>query len=157
MKWIVLSLLMLCVGCMPRVHLPSPIESTPNTLTNDTKVVVLADSTGIIPHGTVIETQAEDQPLIEVALKEETIVVIVEDKKEVQLPKNTKVILPPNTLLVMQVDSPIKLDQSTDIVLDKGTVVTISKVNWYAILFYTGLSIAVVAYYFSLIRTSEKG
>lgn len=155
MKWIALSLLMLCVGCAARGHLPSPIDSVPNVLTNDTKVVVLADSTGAIPRGTVVETQAEDQPLIEVALKEDTIVVVAEDKKEVQLPKNTKVILPPNTPLVMQVDSPIKLDQSTDIVLSKGTVVTMSKVNWYAILFYAGLAIAAASYYFSLRKTNH--
>lgn len=156
MKLIALSLLMLCVGCAARVHLPSLTDSIPNALTNDTKVVVLADSTGTILRGTVIETQAEEQPPIEVALKEDTIVVTAEDKKEVQLPKNTKVILPPNTPLVMQLDSPIKLSQATDIVLSKGTVVTMSKVNWYAILFYAGLAVAVAAYYFSMNRTSEK-
>jgi len=155
MKLISLSLLMLCVGCMPSVHLPSPIDSVPDVLTKDTKVVVLADSTGIIPRGTAVETQAEDQPLIEVALKEDTIVVVAEDKKEVQLSKNTKVILPPNTPLVMQVDSPIKLNQSTDIVLGKGTVVAMSNVNWYAILFYAGLSIAAASYYFSLRKTNH--
>ena len=80
MKWIALSLLMLCVGCAARGHLPSPIDSVPNVLTKDTKVVVLADSTGAIPRGTVVETQAEDQPLIEVALKEDTIVVVAGQK-----------------------------------------------------------------------------
>ncbi len=64
-------------------------------------------------------------------------------------------VLPPNTFLVIKDPVTVRLEESADITLKKGTVVTMSKINWYAILFYMIL-VGLVAFYFFYIKNQER-
>ena len=147
MKLIPFLILMSCLGCSPSLQLPNLTERKPNVLSKNTEVVVSSDAPASLSSGTLVQTEAEPAPPVVVALAEPTIAVAVIDKSEVELPKDTKVVLPPKTSLAIQAPTPIKLVAATDIILPEGTIITMSKVNWYAVLFFA-LLILVAAYFY---------
>ena len=153
MRLIIPLFAMLCVGCSPSISMPSLTNQTPNVLTHDTEVAVSSGVSGTLERGSHVQTEAEDKSLVEATLSQSTTTTV--NGKEVQLPKNTKVVLPPNTFLVIKDPVTVRLEESADITLKKGTVVTMSKINWYAILFYMML-VGLVAFYFFYIKNQER-
>lgn len=142
---------MFLVGCSTSVQMPGLTKQVPDTLTNDTKVVISAGTAGTLDRGTAVQTEPDNKPLVEATLQNDT--KINYDNKEIELPKNTKVILPPNTFLIIKEATNVRLSESTDVILNKGTIINISKINWYAVLFYIILIAGAVAYW---IHTRNK-
>ena len=129
------------VGCSPSIQMPGFTKQAPDVLTNDTNVVVNSGVVGTLNRGAVVQTEPENKPLVEATLAQSIKTV------DGEIPKNTKITLPPNTVLMIKDPITVKLDEATDITLRKGTVVTISKINWYAILFYILLAGGAIAYW----------
>ena len=149
MKLFAILISILMVGCSPSIQMPGFTKQAPDVLTNDTNVVVNSGVVGTLSRGAVVQTEPENKPLVEATLAQSIKTV------DGEIPKNTKITLPPNTVLMIKDPITVKLDEATDITLRKGTVVTISKINWYAILFYLLLS-GGVATYWIYNRTKDK-
>jgi prolipoprotein diacylglyceryltransferase len=45
---------------------------------------------------------------------------------------------------------------TTPVVLPAGTMISLSRINWYAVLFYVGMVVAVGSYYWSRYITKRK-
>ena len=63
------------------------------------------------------------------------------------LTKGSKVILPENTYLVTKDSTDMKMQAASEVILPVGTEITITRINWYAILFYTALALWCLWYY----------
>lgn len=134
---------------------PTPVmEKAPDTLIKQTTTIVPRDTIAELPKGTWIKTDPEEKTTV--SLEEDTVAVVKDETPgpkqqpdtpplSVVLPKNTEVILPENTYLQTSDSSKVKIEASSEVVLPVGTEISISKINWYAILFY-GLAIFTVAW-----------
>ena len=129
-------------SCRSLISTPPLTERAPDTLNKPTETVLSKDTVADLPRGTLLTTKLEDR--IEVVLKEETKVTVVGESlpNEVVVPKNTMVILPGNTTVQTTTTTKATIEKASEIVLPSGTEITITKINWYALLFY-GLLISV--------------
>jgi hypothetical protein len=132
------------------------IEPAPDVLSKNTDTVVAKDTIAEIPKGTWVKTDPDEK--LEVTLEQDTVAIVkpeekedkilVEEKpQEVILPKNTQVILPQNTYLQTSDPAKVKIDAKTEVVLPPGTEIKMSKVNWYALLFYLTIIFGLAWYY----------
>ena len=64
------------------------------------------------------------------------------------LPKNTSVVLPENTYLHTSDHAKVIMEAQTEVTLPVGTEISITRINWYAILFYSLLLISLGYCYF---------
>lgn len=144
------------------------IKISPDVLNKPTETVVAKDTVAEIAKGTWVKTDPEQTT--QVSLEEDTVVyvkpeiketksteevVLVEKPQEIILPKNSQVILPPNTYLQTSDPAKVIIDAKTEVLLPQGTEITISRVNWYAILFY-GLLIFGLAWYYLQGKNEDK-
>jgi hypothetical protein len=140
------------------------MQTTPDTLNKPTETVVAKDTVAEISKGTWVKTDP-DQKLV-VTLEEDTVAFVKTDTKaeatlppekpqEIILPKNTPIILPENTYLQTSDSAKVTIDAKTEVVLPQGTEITISRINWYAILFYM-LVILGLAWYYIQGKTEDK-
>jgi hypothetical protein len=72
---------------------------------------------------------------------------IIEKPQEVIVPKNTTVILPENTSIQTTDTTKINIEAQTEVQLPVGTEVKMSRVNWYALLFYLTIIFGLAWYY----------
>ena len=72
----------------------------------------------------------------------------LENHVQVILPKNTSVVLPENTYLQTSDHAKVIMEAQTEVTLPVGTEISITRINWYAILFYSLLLISLGYYYF---------
>jgi len=151
MKKVFIMLASLLVGCSPQFQMSGFTKQVPDVLTNDTKVVVSSELHGVINKGTVLQISEQDK--VEVTLKENTTAKL--EGKVVDLPKNTKVFVDPGSLLVVNQSTNIQLTEGAEVILQKGTTITISKINWYAILFYAVIAVGAFWYFVKLRRKNE--
>jgi len=151
MKKVFIMLTLLVVGCSPSIQMPGFTKQVPDVLAHDTNVIVSSGIQGIINKGTVLQISEQDK--VEATLKENTVAKL--DGKIVDLPKNTKVFIDPGSLLVVNQSTNIKLTEGGEVVLQKGTTITISKINWYAILFYAVIAVGLFCYFIKLRRKNE--
>lgn len=162
MKKILIGVVFFLASCKSICTTSGPIQTTPDTLSKPTETVVAKDTIAEIPKGTWVKTDPEQTT--QVSLEEDTIVYIkpevkkeevtsdlkpvaVEKPQEILLPKNSQVILPPNTYLQTSDPAKVLIDAKTEVVLPQGTEITITRINWYAILFYCLLAFGVAWYY----------
>jgi len=140
------------------------MERTPDTLSKPTETVVAKDTVAEIAKGTWVKTDPDQK--LEVTLGEDTIASVKPDTKsetnvspekpqEIILPKNTPVILPENTYLQTSDSAKVTIDAKTEVVLPQGTEITISRINWYAILFYMVVILG-LAWYYIQGKTEDK-
>lgn len=171
MKKLIYILIPFLISCKSLVSVSSPLtEKAPDTLSKPTETVVAKDTIAEITKGTWVKTDPEQTT--QVSLEEDTIVyikpdikkeetssnskpVMVEKPQEIMLPKNSQVILPPNTYLQTSDSAKVLIDAKTEVVLPQGTEITITRINWYAILFYC-LLVFSVAWYYLQGKTEDK-
>lgn len=153
----ILSLFTLA-SCSSVVCTPNPLKEQNDIINKPTNTVVAHDTLAELPKGSWVKTDTDEKT--QVILEEDTIAILKPESKEKQpetliLPKNTSVILPENTYLQTSDPTKVKIEASTEVVLPVGTEITITKVNWYAILFY-GLLIFGAAWYYLQGKTEDK-
>lgn len=159
---ICISLILFLASCKS-VCKTEGMKITPDVLNKTTETVVAKDTVAEITKGTWIKTDPEQTT--QVSLEEDTVVVVkptiedndatVKEKQEIVLPKNSQVILPPNTYLQTSDVAKVTIDARTEVLLPQGTEITISRINWYAILFY-GLLIFGTAWYYLQGKNEDK-
>lgn len=71
------------------------------------------------------------------------------------LPKNTPVVLPENTYLQTSDQAKVLMEAQTEVTLPVGTEISITKINWYAILFYS-LVVILIAWYYLQSKGEDK-
>jgi len=140
-------------------------EKTPDTITKPTNTIVAKSTDAELSKGTWLKTDSDKKT--EVIVQEDILITIkpeeTQDPKakslvqpqQAILPKNTHVILPENTSIQTIDPTKVKIEASTEVVLPVGTEIAISKVNWYAILFYCLLAF-VVGWYYLQGRNEDK-
>lgn len=156
-----ISLLLFLASCKSVINSPGFLNKTPDTLNKQTETVLANDTLSEIPYGTPIQTLKSEK--IHVTLENDTVVTLestdpkvpaLVKPQEILLPKNTEVVLPENTQLITSSQSTsIIVQEQSKITLPQGTEITISKINWYAILFYCSLIFGAFWYY---IRITEQ-
>ena len=158
-----ISLFLFLASCKS-VCSTSVMEKTPDTLNKPTETVVAKDTVAEISKGTWVKTDPDQK--LEVTLEEDTVAFIKSDTKpettlppekpqEIILPKNTPIILPENTYLQTSDSAKVTIDAKTEVVLPQGTEITISRINWYAILFYMVIILG-LAWYYIQGKTEDK-
>jgi hypothetical protein len=152
LKYFALSVLFFLASCSSVYCPPNPSQETKDVISKPTNTVLARDTTGELPKGSWVKTDPDEK--VEVVLEEDTVAVLKDPKvdspvnlQQVVLPKNTQVILPENTYLQTSTPAKVKMDASTEVVLPQGTEITITRVNWYAILFYCLLVFGAAWYY----------
>lgn len=156
-----ISLLFFLASCKTVLNGPEVMQRSPDTLKKPTETVLLHDTPSTLPRGTEVST-TEDKKVL-VTLKQETSVEIRDaniidmiagsNEKEIVLPKNTEVVLPEETIVKVVEATPVVIEAGTETVLPSGTEIEVSKINWYALLFYAlAATIATIVYFKS--RTS---
>lgn len=145
-----LTVLTTVCGCSPVVKMPEFTKKTPDVLTKDTDVVLNESSTVILPRGTSVQTTTSS---VEATLGET--VKFQTDSKVFEFPKNTQIIIPSNTLLILNEPVSVKLDSGSEISLKSGTEITVTRFNWYSLLFYL-LLIGVVGWWYIKTRSTNK-
>lgn len=158
-----ISLWFFLASCKTIVNTPDIVQRTPDIINKPTETILLHDTPASLPRGTEVKT-AEEKKVMAV-LKEETKVEIREanvidiikgkNEKEIVLPKNTEVVLPEETIIKIVESTPIILDAGTETVLPVGTEIQISKINWYALLFYLLAATVSAVVYFKM-RSGES-
>jgi len=140
MRYFILIALLL-TSCKTIVSTPPLTEQTPDVINKPTETVVAKETTVELPKNTWMKTDSESQT--EVKLKEDTVATVKPTEEEiikepvvVLLPKNTEVILPENTDIHTADVVKADIEAKSEVILPVGTEITITKVNWYAILFY---------------------
>lgn len=151
------------VSCKSLVSVPPVTEKKPDIISTPTTTVVPKDTNAELPKGTWLKTDQDQKT--EVVLQQDTVVTVkpattdvptVEEKPlQVVLPKNTEVILPEQTHVLTTDTSKVKIEASSEVVLPVGTEVSITKVNWYAIMFYC-LVIGGLAWYYMQGKNEDK-
>jgi len=149
-----ITIIFTLASCRSLISTPPLTERAPDTLNKPTETVLSKDTVADLPRGTLLTTKLEDR--IEVVLKEETKVTVVGESlpNEVVVPKNTMVILPGNTTVQTTTTTKATIEKASEIVLPSGTEITITKINWYALLFY-GLLISVFGWYYMKSREDK--
>lgn len=138
-------------GCSPTVKMPEFSKRTPDILMKDTDVVLNDNTPVLLNRGTDVQTP---ETPIEAILGETVNIEL--DSKLFELQKNTKLTIPPNTRLVLSEPTNVKLESGSGISLKGGTEVTITKFNWYALLFYLVLIGLAAWWYFKGFRSSKQ-
>ena len=150
-----ISLFLFLASCKS-VCSTSVMEKTPDTLNKPTETVVAKDTVAEISKGTWVKTDPDQK--LEVTLEEDTVAFIKSDTKpETTLPpeKPQEIILPKNTYLQTSDSAKVTIDAKTEVVLPQGTEITISRINWYAILFYMVIILG-LAWYYIQGKTEDK-
>ena len=160
---IALSMMFFLASCCSLFG-PGPVmERSPDVINQPTNTLITKDTHAEIPKGTYIKTDTDAK--VEAILGEETLVTVkkedpqdpkavsLEKPMQVILAKNTKLILPENTYFQTTDSIKAKLEASTEVILPVGTEITTSKINWYAILFYSLLVFCSGWYY---LQTKEE-
>ena len=160
MRSLLLVSFLFLASCKSLVSAPPLMEQTPDVINKPTQTVVAKETTVELPKNSWIKTDPESKT--EVKLEEDTIAVVKEEAKEeakepvtVVLPKNTSVLLPENTYLQTSDITKVEMEAKTEVILPVGTEITITKVNWYAILFYCVLIVVLIYFYLSG-KTQDK-
>lgn len=156
--------------CTPKMNPPNIYKPEPNVLNKETSIIMSDETKVILPKGTVIKTDEkisttvvlEESVKVEVPAKDIPVVdnYIVDSAIKntnlfesptvlVSIPKNTQFSLPPNTSISVKETTQVNLEKEAEAVLPKGSEVIISKVNWYAIMFYATVIIVLIWYYVS--------
>lgn len=146
MKYLLAITMLLSFGCQNRVIMPPFTQKIPDTLSSPTKSIVAADVHGVLPIETLVKTDMQQEML----LSQDTVLVTNDGSvvKELVIPRNTIFIIPENTRLRTASETSVHIATSTLVILPAGTEISLSRINWYALLFYFGLVIvALVAYY----------
>lgn len=137
------SCLFFLASCKSVFQTPPLVQKEPDKISHPTKTVVQNETYTEITKGTSVQTGEAEK--VEASLAKETkaevvatpsILQIMEEPREVVLPKGTGVVLPPQTDLVVTEPASVVLEAGSEIVLPVGTEISISKVNWYAVMFY---------------------
>lgn len=154
---IAISCLFFLASCNSVFQTPPLIEKAPDTLSQPTVTIVPKDTRTELPKGAWVKTDPSEKTTV--TLEEDTVVTVkpvqetpstpssipnvsekaieVQEKpQEVVLPKNTEVILPENTYLKTSDSTVVFLEGGSEVTLPPGTEISITKVNWYAIMFY---------------------
>lgn len=154
-----ISLLLFLASCKS-VCKTEGIETTPDILNKTTETVVVKDTIAEIEKGTWLKTDPDLK--LEVTLQEDTVAFMKPEStteaaipQEVVIPKNTPIIIPENTYLQTSDSAKITIDAKTEVVLPQGTEIKISRINWYAILFYMTIIIG-LAWYYIQGKTEDK-
>lgn len=161
MKSLVLTIAISCLfflaSCTNIFKAPPVVEKAPDTLSQSTVTIVPKDTRTEIPKGTWVKTDPSEKTTV--TLEEDTVATVKKDevqaktdgstveKQEVIIPKNTEVILPENTYLKTSDSTTVFLEGGSEVTLPPGTEISITKVNWYAVLFYAGL-VGMVGWYY---------
>ena len=165
MKNLIYILIPFLISCKSLVSVSSPLtEKAPDILNKPTETVVAKDTVAEIAKGTWVKTDPDQK--LEVTLEQDTVAFVKSDIKpeeslplekpqEIILPKNTPVILPENTYLQTSDSAKVTIDAKTEVVLPQGTEITISRINWYAILFYMVVLLG-LAWYYIQGKTEDK-
>lgn len=140
--WIGISCLFFLASCRTVFQTPPLVQKEPDKISQPTKTIVQNETHTEVAKGTSVQT--DEATKVEASLVKETVAQVPtqivegvrEEKKEVVLPKGTEVVLPPQTDLVITEPSTVVLDAGSEITLPVGTEISITKINWYAILFY---------------------
>ena len=152
---ICLSLLFFLASCRSTC-VTEGFKTTPDVLNKKTDTVVVKDTIVELEKDTNIKT---DSIKTEAILLDDTTVVVKKELETIEaevavqktettvLPKNTIVMLPQNANLKLIDNSKVKIEAETELVLPQGTEIKISRINWYAILFYLLLMFGVSWYY----------
>jgi len=160
-----ISLLFFLASCKTVLNPPNLTEKSPDTLNKPTETVLAKDTKTELPRGTWVKTDPDEKT--SVVLEEDTVAQVKtqsvvdsiasapQTPDQVVLPKNTEVILPPNTYLKTTDGALVKIEAGTHTTLPAGTEIAISKINWYAVLFYA-LGICVAAWLFIRGKESKK-
>lgn len=158
-KNIIISIVSSCLffGCssVGQFEHPSVYKPEPNSLNKETKVTISGETKVSLPKGSSIKTDSISN--VNVTLEESLELKIPTEDAEgqkvpatvVTLPKNTILSIPPGTAMKTAENVTVKVEKETEAVLPKGTEVVISRINWYAILFYSTIIIAALYYYMS--------
>ena len=162
MKTILTLLVLSCVftlaSCRSLITAPPLTQKSPDVLTKPTTTFVQKKTQSEIPKGTSLTT--DDTIKIEVTLKEDTVATVkpiavdgvapTTKPQEIILPKNTQVILPENTNIQTTQPTTVTLDAGSEVVLPQGTEISVTKINWYAVLFYCIVVIGIFWYYMKI-------
>ena len=123
-------------------------------LEKDTVATIIVPSTVNLPEIS-ITPQIESE---KIHTKDQIIppkVPTLEKPVQVILPKNTSVVLPENTYLQTSDQTKVVMNAQTEVTLPIGTEISITKINWYAILFYLVL-VLLLAWYYLQGKTEDK-
>lgn len=145
------------MGCasVRSIEHPATYRPEPNSLNKDTKVTIPGETKVSLPKGSSIKT--DEITGVSVTLEEPLELSIpVQDSEGssssiavVSLPKNTAINLPAGTAVKTAELITVKVESESEAILPKGTEVVISKINWYAILFYATIIVGLLLYYLS--------
>jgi hypothetical protein len=153
MKYFLILILCVLASCKS-VCTTNGLQTTPDVLNKTTDTVIAKDTTADLPKGSHIKTDSDKKT--EVTLEHDTVVIIkpepsqepiIEKPQEVIVPKNTTVILPENTSIQTADTTKINIEAQTEVQLPVGTEVKMSRVNWYALLFYLTIIFGLAWYY----------
>ena len=169
MKTLFILLVLSCVftlaSCRSLISAPPLTQKSPDVLTKPTTTFVQKKTQSEIPKGTSLTT--DDTIKIEVTLKEDTVVTVkpvavdgvdgvdsvdapTTKPQEIILPKNTQVILPENTNIQTTQPTTVTLEAGSEVVLPQGTEISVTKINWYAVLFYCIVVVGIFWYYMKI-------
>ena len=153
MKYFLILILCVLVSCKS-VCKTNGMETTPDVLNKTTDTIIAKDTTADLSKGTHLKTDPDKK--IEVTLEHDTVVIvkpeqtqepIIEKPQEIIVPKNTTVILPENTSIQTVDTTKVNIEAQTEVKLPIGTEVKMSRINWYALLFYITLIFGISWYY----------
>lgn len=156
LKIFAISILFFLASCRGFISTPPVLEKAPDTLNASTVTIVPKDTIADLPKGTWLRTDMDEKT--EVVLEEDSIAFLkpvqldpkaqtLEKPQEIVLPKNTHLILSENTYIQTSSPAKVKIEASSEVILPVGTEISITRINWYAILFYCLLSLLVGWYY----------
>ena len=167
MKTLFILLVLSCVftlaSCRSLISAPPLTQKSPDVLAKPTTTFVEHQTQSEIPKGTSLTT--DDTIKIEVTLKEDTVATVkpiavdgvapTTKPQEIILPKNTQVILPENTNIQTTQPTTVTLEAGSEVVLPQGTEISVTKINWYAVLFYCIVVIWTFWYYMKIKAPAE--
>lgn len=165
LKYILLTIVLFLCSCKSVIGVSDPLKTVPDTINKPTNTVVAKDTTAELPKGSWVKTDSDEKT--EVLLEEDTVAFIKPEKTtdvshelpqkpvEIILPKNTEIILPQNTYLQTSSPAKVNIEASTEVILPQGTEITITRINWYAILFY-GILVFGIAWYYLQGKNEDK-
>ena len=139
---IIISLLVVftLASCRSVIITPNFTERAPDTLSKSTDTLLAKDSVAELPRGTFVQTEPTKKTTVATTQLMEVAVVAHPDVSEpiiIVLLPNTEIILPESTTLVTTDQStPVTVLGQSKVTLPPGTEITVTKINYYAILFY---------------------
>lgn len=154
---LLVSTVLFLASCKCTVTAPSVTQRTPDVLAKQTETVVAKETIVELPR----ETEVKTEETVTATLSKETeaaykrLDTFLVEPSPVVLPAQTEVVLPKDVFLQLNKPTDVKLEPLTDVILPQGTQITITKVNWYAILFYC-LLFGVASVWFIKSRQNDK-